>query len=108
MFKIDLNKWPNFLELINSYLNPWDTNPKAWENYDYDAGIFVLKGTRSKLQNVFYPVIIQVQLVVARELCKDPERENRKEFIIIYDETESLARFLETVEPWKDEGTGQV
>ena len=98
MFKIDLNKWPNFLELINSYLNPWDTNPKAWENYDYDAGIFVLKGTRDELKNVFYPVLVQAQLGIARELCKDIERADRKEFVIVHNEIENFALFLETVE----------
>ena len=98
MFKIDLNKWPNLCELINSWLNPWDTNPEAWENYDDDAGIFVFEGTRDELKNVFYPVLVQAQLGIARELCKNPEREDRKEFCVIHNETENFALFLETVE----------
>lgn len=98
MFKIDLNKWPNFLELLNSYLNPWDTNPEAWENYDYDAGIFVFEGTRDELKNVFYPVIVQVQLGIARELYKELEPSEKKEFMIVYGETKDFALFLETVE----------
>ena len=98
MFKIDLNKWPNFLELLNSYLNPWDTNPEAWENYDYDAGIFVFEGTRDELKKVFYPVLVQAQLGIARELCKELEPSSKKEFVIVMGEIEDFALFLETVE----------
>lgn len=98
MFKIDLKNWPNFLELLNSYLNPWDTNPEAWENYDYDNGVFVFEGTRDELKTVFYPVIVQIQLGIARELCKELEPSEKKEFCVIHNETEDFALFLETVE----------
>lgn len=98
MFKIDLNNWPIFLELINEWPRPWDANPEAWENYDHGDGIFIFNGTRDELKDVFYPIITSAQSYFARELCKELEPSERKEYLIGYGETEDFALFLDTME----------
>lgn len=99
MFKIDLKNWPNFLEMMNSYLNPWNTNPEAWENYDYNDGVFVFEGSREGLKDILVPVLRKAySLITQEQLSRNPEVCSRNALNVTKGEIEDLALFLETVE----------
>lgn len=62
IYEIDFKNWPNFLDMLNHFLNPWDLDPEGWEGYDWDEGVFSYQADdASEVTAILHPALEAAQ-----------------------------------------------